>query len=388
MHYDANNSTLFHLLLTFINLLMRVMRENIKDRLTKLLATLGLTHEEFQDRCSLGSGFASRISPMTRKASFDKIKNAFPSVNINWLITGKGEMFGVDPSVSDNGVGERLNEFALSLGMNKRQFERAANLSNGYLTKASDTITPKVRLLLSTKFPYLNMDWVLTGTGNMVSACMNTAISVSAKDRLRFFVGEIGIGESRFLARCGIAVKKIDNLPKLLPDEVFDKIKAAYPTLNTNWVITGEGDMITELSTPHNLGIPLVGISIQAAYAERFADTTFIKSLPTIPTGYGQIAFEVSDDAMNNGTPRALLKGDILLCSSVSKGTIMADLSHIGDIAVIVRNGGILIRSIAGCDTTSLSVTFHAYNINYPDITIDMNEIGKFLIAERLLRKV
>lgn len=372
------------------------MRETIKDRMTALLRELGLTHGEFQEKCGLGGGFVSRISPMTRKSSFDKIKETFPQVNVNWLITGKGEMFGDEPAVDGLTVGERLHAFAVSQGLNDRQFERAADLANGYLTKASDTITPKMRLQLSGKFPFLNLEWLVTGTGNMLSACGSVAASVSAKDRLRHFVSSIGIGESRFLARCGLSVKRVDALPRMIPDDILTQIGNAYPSLNIEWLLSGNGQMERQTTEAKNADIPLVPFvpsQMQAEYVMRHSDRVFVASLPKLPMSTlcngGFVAFEVTDNAMDDGSSNAILKGDTAICREIPMGELLASTDLYKDKRfAFVTTDGVLIRAVKECDTSVLTVTLHPSNSAFGDIKLSVSDIGKVLVVEWVLRKV
>lgn len=363
--------------------------DDIKTRTRELLVALGMGHEEFQDRCGLGGGFVSRISTMTRKASFEKIKKAFPQVNINWLITGKGEMFGKEPEADKDNIGARLHKFAASLGMNDRQFERAANLSNGYLNKASDTITPATRLNLSNKFPFLNIEWLLTGVGGMVSVSGSVAATVSAKDRLRHYVSTLGIGECRFLARCGMKVKTIDTLPRMIPDGILHQIGSAYPTLNIDWVITGSGRMERKPKPAQRcvMYIPIVRKDTQAEYVMRHTDADFIQGLPTIPMPPADgvsIAFEVSGNDMDDGTSGAYLDGDVIVCSEVARGALLA--GETDNIQAFVTPGGVLLRSLVGCDTSALTVTLHAL-CGSDDTVLGLAEVGKVFAVRWVIRK-
>nr|DAN74198.1 MAG TPA: putative transcriptional regulator [Caudoviricetes sp.] len=64
----------------------------MKERVIKLLDYLGLTAQQFELRVGLSNGAASKMGDGTRRSTLDKISNAFPNVNTNWLLTGEGEM--------------------------------------------------------------------------------------------------------------------------------------------------------------------------------------------------------------------------------------------------------------------------------------------------------
>lgn len=64
----------------------------IKDRLLKFVSSQGLTVSEFERRSSLSNGAVSKTSNNIRKATLLSISNAFPDLNMDWLVNGNGEM--------------------------------------------------------------------------------------------------------------------------------------------------------------------------------------------------------------------------------------------------------------------------------------------------------
>lgn len=57
---------------------------------------------QFERLCSLANGSVSKMGENTRRSTLEKISNAFPELNKNWLLTGEGEMFR-SPSVVASG---------------------------------------------------------------------------------------------------------------------------------------------------------------------------------------------------------------------------------------------------------------------------------------------
>ncbi|WP_099465603.1 hypothetical protein [Parabacteroides provencensis] len=69
------------------------MEETIKDRLIKFLAYLNIGQGKFEKNCGLSNGTVNNIKKggiTTQK--IEKILFAYPNLNIDWLITGRGEM--------------------------------------------------------------------------------------------------------------------------------------------------------------------------------------------------------------------------------------------------------------------------------------------------------
>ena len=73
----------------------------IKDRLVKFLQYKGIGQLAFENACSLSRGFVNKIGDSITVRSQDKIKNAFPELNMNWLKVGIGSMLVEDPGDSE-----------------------------------------------------------------------------------------------------------------------------------------------------------------------------------------------------------------------------------------------------------------------------------------------
>lgn len=67
-----------------------------------------------------------------------------------------------------NKVQERLYEFIASVGINVADFERSAGLANGFVNSTNEKMRRSSKILISSAFPELNVEWVLRGTGKML----------------------------------------------------------------------------------------------------------------------------------------------------------------------------------------------------------------------------
>ena len=64
---------------------------------------------------------------------------------------------------------ERLERFIEAMGFSIREFERSIGVSNGTVRHNSGTLSANLKDKISSKFPQLSMDWLLTGNGDMFS---------------------------------------------------------------------------------------------------------------------------------------------------------------------------------------------------------------------------
>lgn len=65
----------------------------LKDRLLQVIEKLGVTKSYFEKTVGFSNGFVDKSGDNTRKSSLDKISITYPNININWLLTGEGDMF-------------------------------------------------------------------------------------------------------------------------------------------------------------------------------------------------------------------------------------------------------------------------------------------------------
>jgi|WetSurMetagenome_2_1015567.scaffolds.fasta_scaffold66538_3 hypothetical protein len=70
---------------------------NIKDRFKVLLSELKIGQGKFEEICGMGNGTINNIKLGISSPNLEKIMNVFPQVNIEWLISGRGEMFKMSP---------------------------------------------------------------------------------------------------------------------------------------------------------------------------------------------------------------------------------------------------------------------------------------------------
>lgn len=90
----------------------------------------------------------------------------------------------------DSNVKERLLAFIKFKGISKNRFETMCGLSKRYVSNISQSISPEVTKKISLTFPELDMGWVLTGEGDMLSVTTSTpddSITLSG-DTMRVFL--------------------------------------------------------------------------------------------------------------------------------------------------------------------------------------------------------
>ena len=64
------------------------------------------------------------------------------------------------------------------------------------------------------------------------------------KDRLASFLAYLDISQRKFEANCGLSNGFADKVGDSIRTNNLNKISNIYPELNTNWLKTGEGEML------------------------------------------------------------------------------------------------------------------------------------------------
>lgn len=68
------------------------MKETIKERFTLFLKYLGIGQGKFEKITDIGNGTINNIKDGISTPKLAKISEAYPELNIEWLITGNGTM--------------------------------------------------------------------------------------------------------------------------------------------------------------------------------------------------------------------------------------------------------------------------------------------------------
>lgn len=66
----------------------------IKQRLKEFIGIQRISVREFERRCDLSNSFVNNIGNTIGADKLEKIIQAFPSLNRQWLVSGEGDMFG------------------------------------------------------------------------------------------------------------------------------------------------------------------------------------------------------------------------------------------------------------------------------------------------------
>jgi hypothetical protein len=127
---------------------------------------------------------------------------------------------------------------------------------------------------------------------------------IKMKERLIEFLAYLGIGQTKFEEFVGLSRGLINNIKGGISSNTINKISEKYPELNTDWLLTGEGEMLkgnTDKSTPYGIiYLPLLPISAQGGSLNDFVVSVKETDCEKIisPIKGADFAITVSGDSM------------------------------------------------------------------------------------------
>ena len=158
---------------------------------------------------------------------------------------------------------------------------------------------------------------------------------MEAWERVELIIEKEGLNKNSFSKAIGISnnvtITRIINEHRTPSRATCEKIVSAFPIYNLEWLLTGEGDMLTDTQsqTFHSnarqvddlsyMNVPVIHIKAQCGYLAGYGDAEYINTLPTMPvivdqTYHGKYRiFEADGDSMDDGSRNSICDGDKLL---------------------------------------------------------------------------
>lgn len=83
----------------------------MKDRIKQFISYNGESVADFEKKCGLANGTIAKVGNNTRRSTLDRISSVYKDLNVNWLLTGEGEMLKSQQHViNSNNTNSTINE--------------------------------------------------------------------------------------------------------------------------------------------------------------------------------------------------------------------------------------------------------------------------------------
>lgn len=235
---------------------------------------------------------------------------------------------------------------------------------------------------------------------------------MEAWKRVEFIIEKEGLNKNSFSKAIGISnnvtITRIINEHRTPSRATCEKIVSAFPAYNLEWLLTGEGNMLTDApsQTYHSnarpvddlsyMNVPVIHIKAQCGYLAGYGDTEYIDTLPTMPvivdkTYHGKYRiFEAEGDSMDDNSRLAICDGDKVLAREVRRDLWLPKL-HINDwyFVIVHRTNGISIKQITAQDDKG-NITCHSLNKLFNDYTVNLDDVVEIYnvikVVERNMR--
>ena len=364
---------------------MEKKRFTTKDRMKEVLMVLGVSAFEFEKKCGLAHGFVARVSREITKKSREKIKSAYPNLNIDYIALGVGDVYEKEGETKDS-IRDRVNQFCDFMNIKKRDFTKNTGIADSFLQHMSDNVRLSSLEKIYRAYPLLNPKWLEYGEGEMLLEKTKKKSTETVNDRIERLIEFLGITTTAFMAETKIS-SKLENVNK----STINKVVKRYPFVNPLWLSMGTGQMIEAQPKPMTRKIlyaPLVSQRAFAGYLSGFADEEYIDTLDKIPYVEDKelsgniIAIEVTGDSMDDGSAEAYRDGDVVLAKEVFPNEPLAINRY--DF-VVVHRSGILIKRII--KQTKYSITIHSLNPEYGDVEISLSDVLKIFVVKMKISK-
>ena len=225
------------------------------------------------------------------------------------------------------------------------------------------------------------------------------------KERVLYISESKGITREKFFEDLGITYGNFKGKAKekALSSDVLAKIIAKYPEISSEWLLTGNGEMLksegaTEvIKTPRveiiepikvegrslmpkvvvvddddNDRIPLVSVKAQAGYLEGYDDSNYIEELPTY-----------SLPEMRNGTYRMFQVSGFSMYPTLQDGSyvigkFVEDWEWLGDnrvCVVVTERDGVIVKRVTNRAREKGFLYCKSDNRDYKHITVRVEDI-------------
>lgn len=226
---------------------------------------------------------------------------------------------------------------------------------------------------------------------------------MSVKERVIEFIKAQHLKVSEFEKRCGLSNGYVSSMRKGFGTEKLDNVLREFPTLNREWLLYGEGEMLKpngeDRANAKMIGrvftadqrdsdvvmIDFVPVSATASFIESLSDgATAMDKLPLIPFGNERdevdslAVFEVDGDSMFPTIP----SGSLILAKKIperswhyAEGVVVAVFAEYVVVKRIGRN----------CLLTDNYIVLRSDNEGYGEMTVALADIRGLYKAKRII---
>ena len=205
----------------------------------------------------------------------------------------------------------------------------------------------------------------------------------AVKERLLLLLKEKGMSRSEFARRMGLSVNYVGAIRKSIPAARMREIMEIFPDLNRDWLLYGEGNMLTgesrrRASRSQSYEVPLLPVQAEAGTLSAMSQGVMPQDCETIISPVkADLAIRVRGDSMEPN----FSNGDTLFIRRINEKNFIPW----GSPMVIDTENGVLVKAVYPAEGDSDMIEARSYNPAYPPLRIPVASIfGLYQVAGRM----
>lgn len=203
-------------------------------------------------------------------------------------------------------------------------------------------------------------------------------MQTSVKERLVEFIKYKRISQRKFQETAMISNGFVSNIKKSIASDTIMKISKAYPELNIDWLLEGEGEMIKNVSDNEEptFFIPLMPVVATGGVLTEFSEGVIPDNCEHIrsPFDHADIAVPIRGDSMSPEYPN----GSIVFVKRINPNAFV----EWGKVYVLCTCNGNIVKEVHPADD-SQHIVCRSLNPFHPvaDFTVDTADIYSWWIV-------
>lgn len=205
----------------------------------------------------------------------------------------------------------------------------------------------------------------------------------TVKERTILFVKQMKLQMKEFEQRCKLSPGYVTSMRKSFGADKLQNVLDAFPELNREWLLFGEGEMLKQPKEQQNIAnVPLIPLHAYAGsltgYAENGVQLIDCERIISPIIG-ADFAVTVDGESMSPEYPN----GSIVLIKRYNPNAFI----EWGKVFVLDTCNGIVIKKVTKTDDTNI-VRCSSLNPSYDDFTVDTHDIfGWYRVLSCICKK-
>lgn len=198
----------------------------------------------------------------------------------------------------------------------------------------------------------------------------------TVKGRLLCFLSEKRLSQSEFGRILGVAPTYVGAMRKSLSADKVARLTRAFPDLNREWLLYGEGEMIKDptadadaAAEPNEYEVPLLPVSAFAGNLQMWSQAVALKDCERMvsPVRGADFAIRITGDSMEP----LLHDGSTILIKRINEKAFIPW----GNPMVIDSENGVLVKDVFPSEHGRAFIEARSVNPKYPPLTIPTDSI-------------